>query len=144
MVRNCTRAEPSAEKGRTLEAGNRDPKIGIRAERRGNAIGSFDAISSAAGSFRKWIWSATSASPQRQRDEAVRTGAIGATAMIYAARALGLGSTPMIGFDAGAVASEFALAADEVPVMLLSVGAARPENWPQKPRRPVADVLEFA
>jgi hypothetical protein len=27
--------------------------------------------------------------PQRQRDEAVRTGAIGATAMIYAARALG-------------------------------------------------------
>src|ERR1700726_4801655 len=41
--------------------------------------------------------------PQRQRDEAVRTGAIGATVMIYAARALGLGSTPMIGFDAEAV-----------------------------------------
>jgi nitroreductase len=82
--------------------------------------------------------------PQCQRDEAVRTGAIGATAMIYAARALGLGSTPMIGFDAEAVAREFALAEDEVPVMLLSVGAALPGNWPQKPRRPVADVLEFA
>jgi nitroreductase len=82
--------------------------------------------------------------PQRQRDEAVRTGAIGATAMIYAALSLGLGSTPMIGFDAEAVAREFGLAGDEVPVMLLSIGAERPGNWPQKPRRPVADVLNFA
>ena len=82
--------------------------------------------------------------PQRQRDEAVRTGTFGAAAMIYAARSWGLGSTPMIGFDAEAVAREFALAEDEVPVMLLSVGAALPGNWPQKPRRPVADVLEFA
>jgi nitroreductase len=86
--------------------------------------------------------------PQRQRDEAVRTGTFGAAAMIYAAHALGLGSTPMIGFDAEAVAREFALADDladdEVPVMRLSVGAALPKNWPQKARRPVADVLEFA
>jgi nitroreductase len=82
--------------------------------------------------------------PQRQRDEAVRTGTFGAAAMIYAARSLGLGSTPMIGFDADAVAREFGLAEDEVPVMLLSVGAERPGNWPQKPRRPVAEVLEFA
>jgi nitroreductase len=64
--------------------------------------------------------------------------------MIYAARALGLGSTPMIAFDAEAVAREFALAEDEVLVMLLSVGAALPGNWPQKPRRPMADVLELA
>ena len=48
--------------------------------------------------------------PQRQRDEAVRTGAIGAAAMIYAARSLGLGSTPMIGSDAEAVHPEFGLA----------------------------------
>jgi nitroreductase len=41
--------------------------------------------------------------PQRQRDEAVRTGTFGVAAMIYAARSLGLGSTPMIGFDAEAV-----------------------------------------
>lgn len=82
--------------------------------------------------------------PQRQRDEAVRTGTFGAAALIYAAHALGYGSTPMIGFDADAVSREFALAADEVPVLLLSVGAALPENWPQKPRRPLADVLAFA
>ncbi|MCW1872975.1 nitroreductase family protein (plasmid) [Erwinia sp. INIA-01] len=81
--------------------------------------------------------------PQRQRDEAVRSGAIGATALIYAAHAQGLGSTPMIGFDADAVARTFALADSELPVMLVSVGRALPENWPQKPRRPVADVLDF-
>ena len=81
--------------------------------------------------------------PQRQRDEAVRTGTFGAAAMIYAARSLGLGSTPMIGFDAEAVHREFGLAEDEVPVMLLSIGAERAGNWPQKPRRPVTDVLNF-
>ena len=81
--------------------------------------------------------------PQRQRDEAVRTGTFGAAAIIYAARSLGLGSTPMIGFDADAVVREFGLAADEVPVMLLTVGAERPGNWAQKPRRPVADVLDL-
>jgi nitroreductase len=81
--------------------------------------------------------------PQRRRDEAVRSAAIGATAMIYAAHSLGLGSTPMIGFDAEAVHREFGLAEDEVPVMLLSIGPERPGNWAQKPRRPVAEVLDF-
>src|SRR3954467_5188727 len=57
--------------------------------------------------------------PQQQRDEAVRTGAIAATAMMYVARSWGLGSTPMIGFDAEALVREFALAEDEVPVMLV-------------------------
>ena len=81
--------------------------------------------------------------PQRQRDEAVRTATFGAAAMIYVARSWGLGSTPMIGFDDEAVHREFGLAEDEVPVMLLSVGPERPGNWPQKPRRPVADVLDL-
>jgi len=81
--------------------------------------------------------------PQRQRDEAVRTATFGAAAMIYVARSWGLGSTPMIGFDADAVHREFRLAEDEVPVMLLSAGPERPGNWPQKPRRPVADVLQL-
>jgi nitroreductase len=81
--------------------------------------------------------------PQRQRDEAVRTATFGAAAMVYAARSLGLGSTPMIGFDPEAVHREFGLAKDEVPVMLLSIGTERPGNWPQKPRRPVDDVLNL-
>jgi len=81
--------------------------------------------------------------PQRQRDEAVRSGTFGAAAMIYVARSWGLGSTPMIGFDDKAVHREFGLAADELPVMLLSVGPERPGNWPQKPRRPVSEVLDL-
>lgn len=81
--------------------------------------------------------------PQRQRDEAVRTATFGASTLIYAAQAAGLGSAPMIGFDAEAVANAFNLAADEVPVMLLAVGYAMPENWPRKPRRPLAEVLRF-
>lgn len=81
--------------------------------------------------------------PQRRRDEAVRTATFGAAAIIYAARAMGLGSTPMIGFDADGVHREFGLTADEIPVMLLSVGVERPGNWAQKPRRPVAEVLDF-
>ncbi|MGV9803341.1 nitroreductase family protein [Mycobacterium sp. NPDC003449] len=82
--------------------------------------------------------------PRCQRDEAIRSGAIAATAMMYAANALGLGSTPMIAFDPGPLAAEFGLTADEVPVMLVAIGAKLPTNWPQKPRRPVADLLEFA
>ena len=81
--------------------------------------------------------------PRCQRDEAIRSGAIAATAMMYAANALGLGSTPMIAFDPEPLVREFALADDEVPVMLVAVGAKLPENWPQKPRRPVADILGF-
>ncbi|WP_018859141.1 nitroreductase family protein [Rhizobium sp. 42MFCr.1] len=82
--------------------------------------------------------------PQRQRDEAVRSATFGTSAIIYAARSLGLGTTPMIGFDAEAVHSEFGLAEDEIPVMLLTVGPERAGNWSQKPRMPVADVLSFA
>lgn len=81
--------------------------------------------------------------PQRQRDEAVRSATFGAGTLIYAAQAAGLGSAPMIGFDAEAVAGEFKLAADEIPVMLLAVGYAAPENWPRKPRRPLQEVLQF-
>jgi nitroreductase len=81
--------------------------------------------------------------PQRQRDEAVRTATFGAAAMMYVATSWGLGSTPMIGFDPEAVHREFGLAANEVPVMLLSIGAERPGNWPQKPRLPVAEVLDL-
>src|SRR6201991_4050310 len=81
--------------------------------------------------------------PTSRRDEAIRTATFGAAAMIYAARSLGWGSTPMIGFDFDAVHREFGLAEDEVPVMLLSVGPERAGNWAQKPRLPVSDVLDL-
>ena len=79
--------------------------------------------------------------PQRQRDEAVRSATFGAGTLIQAAHALGLGAAPMIGFDAPAVTEAFDLAAEEIPVLLLAVGHPAPGNWPQKPRRPLAEVL---
>jgi nitroreductase len=81
--------------------------------------------------------------PQQQRDEAVRSATFGAAAIIYAARSLGWGSTPMIGFDAAAARTEYVLKNNEIPVMLLAVGPMREGNWPSKPRLPVLDVLSF-
>lgn len=81
--------------------------------------------------------------PQRSRDEAVRTATFGAATLIQAAQAKGWGTAPMIGFDAEAVASEFSLHADEVPVLLLAVGKALPTNWPRKPRQAVDQVLDL-
>ncbi|MCV0396022.1 MAG: nitroreductase family protein [Rhizobiaceae bacterium] len=80
--------------------------------------------------------------PQKQRDEAVRTATLGAAFLMFAAQAHGLATGPMVGFDPAAVAREFALAADEIPVVLVAVGHAREGNWPQKPRLPVSRVLE--
>ncbi|WP_338664129.1 nitroreductase family protein [Pararoseomonas sp. SCSIO 73927] len=84
-----------------------------------------------------------SGQPGRQRDEAIRTATFGAATLIHAATALGLGTAPMIGFEPEGVIREFGLRMDEIPVMLLAVGIARPENWPQKPRRPLSQVLEL-
>ncbi|MBT0667302.1 nitroreductase family protein [Novosphingobium profundi] len=81
--------------------------------------------------------------PTRQRDEAVRSATFGASALMFAARAIGLGSAPMIGFDAEGVSRGFALKANEIPVMLVAIGGAMAENWPQKPRRAIDEVLDF-
>ncbi len=80
--------------------------------------------------------------PQIARDEAVRSATLAGATLIYAAEALGLASCPMVGFDARGVASAFGLKSDELPVLLVAVGRAAPGNWPQKPRRPLYEVLE--
>ena len=84
------------------------------------------------------------ADPRTARDEAVRSATLGAATLIYAAAALGLASGPMVGFDAAGVANEFALSLEEIPVMLVAVGRAAPGNWPQKPRRPLSEVLRIS
>lgn len=91
-----------------------------------------------------WVSEATSAyqdAPARQRDEAIRSASLAAMNLMIAAQAMGLASGPMIGFDAAAVAADFALAPTEIPVMLVAVGRAAPGNWPRKRRRPVDQVL---
>ncbi|WP_220702166.1 nitroreductase family protein [Trinickia fusca] len=84
------------------------------------------------------------ADPQTARDEAVRSATLGAATLIYAAEAMGFVSGPMIGFNAEGVMREFGLESNEVPVMLVPVGRAAPGNWPQKPRRPLTEVLQIA
>ncbi len=84
------------------------------------------------------------ADPRTARDEAVRSATLGAATLIHAAGALGLASGPMAGFDAEGVARAFGLRANDVPVLLVAVGRAAPGNWPQKPRRPLAEVLEIS
>lgn len=81
--------------------------------------------------------------PQRSRDEAVRTATFGASTLIIAATSMGLGTTPMIGFDSTKIKDEFELAENEIPVMLLAVGYAKKENWSQKTRRPLKEILEI-
>ncbi|WMD20051.1 nitroreductase family protein [Achromobacter seleniivolatilans] len=85
-----------------------------------------------------------SGSPQTQRDEAIRSATFGASTLMLAGQAQGLSASPMTGFDPAGVAQAFGLRQDEVPVMLVAMGLARAGNWPQKPRRPVSDVLELA
>lgn len=83
-------------------------------------------------------------SPQARRDEAVRSATLAAATLMQAGQALGLGACPMTGFDAPAVADSFGLGADELPVLLVAMGRAAPGNWPQKPRRPLQQILELA
>ena len=82
--------------------------------------------------------------PQMQRDEAIRTASLGAAFLIFAAEAHGLASGPMVGFDPLAVAEQFGLSDDEIPVLLVAVGYPRSGNWPQKPRRPIECVMTTA
>jgi nitroreductase len=81
--------------------------------------------------------------PQQQRDEAIRSATFGAAAIIYAARSMGWGSTPMIGFHPAEARTEYGLKNNEIPVMLLAVGPMREGNWPSKPRRSALDVLSY-
>lgn len=79
-----------------------------------------------------------------RRDEAVRSASLAAMTLMLAAEARGLATSAVGGFDAQAVARDFGLAEDELPVMLITIGYAGPGNWPQKPRRPVGEVMRFA
>lgn len=82
--------------------------------------------------------------PTLQRDEAIRSACLAAMTLMLAAEGMGLVTGPMIGFDAAAVALAFDLEPNMIPAMLLTVGYVSAGNWPQKPRRPVGDVLRFA
>ncbi|TEA78964.1 nitroreductase family protein [Allopusillimonas ginsengisoli] len=81
--------------------------------------------------------------PVLQRDEAFRSASLAAMTLILAAEGMGLGSGSMSGFDPLALSGAFGLSEAEVPVMLITVGYPAAGNWPQKPRRPAQDVMQY-
>jgi len=82
--------------------------------------------------------------PQLQRDEAVRSASLAAMTLMLAAQGMGLSSGAMSGFDPEGVAAVFDLAIHELPVILVTVGHSAPGNGPQKPRKPVHEVMAIA
>lgn len=82
--------------------------------------------------------------PQLQRDEAIRSASLAAMTLMLAAQGMGLSTSSVGGFDPVGVARAFGLASTELPVMLVTVGYATADNWPQKPRKPLDRVLSFA
>ena len=94
-----------------------------------------------------WVAQATRAhtnNPVLQRDEAIRSASLAAMTLMLAAQGMGLATGPMIGFDAEGLSREFALSATEVPAIIVTVGYPTSGNWPQKPRKPLHEVIEFA
>lgn len=79
--------------------------------------------------------------PRAQRDEAIRSASLAAMTLMLAAQGMGLASCPMTGFDVEGVRQALALDAHTLPVLLVSVGRPAPGNWPQKPRKPIRQVL---
>lgn len=77
-----------------------------------------------------------------QRDEAIRSASLAAMTLMLAAEGMGLASCPMTGFRTDEVVEQFSLGADELPVMLVTVGYASQANWRQKPRKTVAELLD--
>ncbi|MBV1914747.1 MAG: nitroreductase family protein [Pseudomonadales bacterium] len=79
----------------------------------------------------------------KQRDEAFRSASLAAMTLMLAAEGMGLSTGPMSGFDPVAVSEAFGLTEKDVPVMLVTAGYGSDENWPQKPRKPLDQVLEI-
>lgn len=82
--------------------------------------------------------------PVLQREEAIRSGALAAMSLMYAAKNRGWDTGPMIGFDAAKVAAMLELADNVVPVMLVVLGRAAGGRQPARGyRRPLSEVLHY-
>lgn len=93
-----------------------------------------------------WIAQASSAherDPLLQRDEAIRSASLAAMTLMLAAQGMELGSCAMVGFDAAALSREFDLDANELPVVIVTVGYPATGNWSQKPRKPLPEILNI-
>ncbi len=77
-----------------------------------------------------------------QREEVIRSGALAAMTLMYAARNRGWDSGPMIGFDASQVSALLELGPQTTPVMLVVIGKAVAQaSAPRAYRRPISEVV---
>lgn len=79
--------------------------------------------------------------PQGQINEAFRSASLAGMALMLAAQEQGFVTGPMSGFVPEAVSAAFDLNANQIPVMLVSVGYPAEGNYPQSARLDVAEVL---
>ena len=73
-----------------------------------------------------------------------RNASLAAMALMYAAWSHGVGTRPMIGFDADLVVEVADVPSSWHPVMVLAMGWPEDEDGSQNSRRPVDEVLRFA
>jgi putative NAD(P)H nitroreductase len=78
-----------------------------------------------------------------QRDEAIRGASLAAMNLMLAAKDLGYGTCPMIGFDPEGVRKEFNIPSHLIPVMMITIGPAKEETQPRKMRLSVNEVTTY-
>ena len=89
-------------------------------------------------------WDTDSLSHSRlQRDEAIRSGALAAMSLMYAAKARGYDTGPMIGFDPEAVSDLLDIPADHIPVMMVVLGKCLGKQPARRGRHPVREVVRL-
>lgn len=81
--------------------------------------------------------------PTLQRDEAIRSGALAAMTLMTTARAMGLATGPMIGFDPVRVSELVRLPDDHVPVMLVVLGKQTGTMRPRMARHPLSETVKL-
>ncbi len=78
---------------------------------------------------------------QLQRDEAMRSLGIAGQTLMLAAKAMGLDSCPMVGFDPAAVAQLIKLPPDHAIGFLIAIGKRAQEPWPKPGQLPLNQVV---
>lgn len=103
-----------------------------------------DALAPMREKFVPMIAGAYDQQPALQREEAVRSGSLAAMSLMYAAKARGWDTGPMIGFDAKKVSAFLALDGNTIPVMMIVLGKALNGEQPQRLyRRPLSEIVKL-
>jgi nitroreductase len=79
--------------------------------------------------------------PQTQRDEAMRSCGIAGQTLMLSARAMGLDSCPMDGFDFEAVAKIIQLPSDHAIAFMVAIGKKTRDVWPKPGQLGMKEVV---